>query len=88
MVVQMITCQVRKDTAGKLQSADSFLRDGVRTYFHESIFAAFVCHTSQKTVQRNRVRSSVFGRDGFIVYIIAYRRDKPHFVTEIPECII
>ena len=47
VVIQMIAGDVGEDTAGKFQSADTFLCHRMRTDLHKSIFAAFVRHSSQ-----------------------------------------
>lgn len=48
MVVQMIACQVRKDAAGKLQSADSFCAMECELTSMKAYLQPSVRHTSQK----------------------------------------
>ena len=88
MVIQMVTRKVRKNTSCKLQACNTMLGYCMRTDFHESVFASFVRHTPQQTVQRNRVGRGMLCRDSLIIYIIANRRTKSALITEHPEHII
>ena len=70
MVVQMVASDIGKHATCKCQTANTVLDDGVRTDFHEYIFASGFCHLSQQTVQCNRVGSGMLSWDGFTIDII------------------
>ena len=88
MVVEVIAGEVSENTSCKFQSADSFLGDGMRTDFHECVFASFICHSSQQPVECDRVGGGVFRRNRFVVDIIADGGNKSYFVSEVTEGII
>ena len=84
----MVARDVGKDASGKPKPSDTLLGNGVRADFHKGIFASFVRHSSQQTVQRNRVGSGMVGRYGFVVDVIAYGREQAHLIAEPAEHII
>jgi len=47
MIIQMVAGQISENTAGKLQTADALLGNGMGTDFHEGILAAGVRHLSK-----------------------------------------
>ena len=87
MIIQMVAGQISENTAGKLQTADALLGNGMGTDFHEGILAAGICHFSEQAVQGYRVRGGVFGRYGQ-VDVIAYSGNQSDLVAEIAESII
>lgn len=88
MIIQMVAGQISENTAGKLQTADALLGNGMGTDFHEGILAAGICHFSEQAVQGYRVRGGVFGRYGLVVDVIAYSGNQSDLVAEIAESII
>ena len=88
MIIQMIACDIGKDTSRESQSADTLLRYRVRAYLHEGIFTTLVRHSAKQSVQRDRVGGSMICRNCFIVYIITYSREQSRFIAELAEHII
>ena len=76
------------NTAGKLQTADALLGNGMGTDFHEGVLAAGIGHFSEQAVQGYRVWGGVFGRYGQVVDVIAYSGNQSDLVAEIAESII
>ena len=75
MVIQMVAREVREDTPIERQPGDAFLVDGVRADLHENILTTRLCHLGDERMKRQRVRRRMLGRNRFILYIIANRRD-------------
>ena len=88
MIIQMVAGQIREDAAGKLQTADALLGNGVGTDFHEGVLAAGIGHFTKQAVQGYRVRGGVFGRYGLVVDVIAYSGNQSDLVAEVAESII
>ena len=88
VIIQMVTCQIGEDTSRELQAADTFLCNGMRTDFHEGIFAAGISHLSQQPVQGDRVGGGMLGRYRLVVDVIAYGGNQTYFIAEVAECII
>ena len=88
MVVQMVACQVGKQPAGKLQSANAVLGDGVAGALHKGVFAAGLHHLVQQPVQLNGVGRGMVGRDGLVLDVVAYGREQSAAVAELTEHII
>ena len=84
----MVACQIGKQSAGKVQTADTLLCDGVAGAFHEGIFAACLHHLGQQLVQLNGVGGGMVGSDGFTVDVVADGRQQTTMMTELPEHII
>lgn len=88
MVIQMITCQIRKDTTGKVQAADALLMDGMGAALHKGIGATGLHHLRQQFVERNRVGRSMVGRNRLVVNIIAHGGTKPYLIAESAEHLV
>ena len=85
VIVQMVACQVGKDTSSKCQTTDSLLGYSMRADFHKGISTSFVGHSSQQLIQCNRVGSCVAGWDGFILYIVADSGTQTALITHFLE---
>ncbi len=72
MIIQMVTCQVGKNTTVERKTTDTFLVDRMGTDFHKSIFASGFHHPCHQAVKGDRVGCRMIGRNRFAINVIAY----------------
>ena len=88
VVVQMVACQVCKQSSSKVQSSDALLCYGVGAALHEGILASGVHHPAEQIVQLDRVRCGVVGRNRLVLDVVAHGRQQSAFVSQLAEHII
>ena len=72
VIIQVVACQIRKDTPVEIQTADATLVDGVRANLHEGILAFVGNHIRHEAVEGQRVGSRMLRRDRPLVDVVAY----------------
>ena len=88
VIVQMVTRQVRKETACEVQSSDTLLGDGVTAALHKGILTAGIHHPSQEFVQLDGIGRRMVCGDGLILDIVADGGEEAALVSELAEHII
>ena len=84
----MITCYIRKQTTGKLQSTYSVLHNRMTAHLHEHILTSCLNHLCQQGIQSDRVRSSMICRNSLTVYLVHHRREQSRLMSHCHEHII
>ena len=88
MVVQVVAGEVGEDAAGKLQTADALLGNGMRRTLHERVLAAGIGHASQEFIELDRIRCGVVSWYRLALYIVTYRREETTLVAHLAKHII
>ena len=88
MVIHMIASQVCEDTSCELQSADTFLVNGMTGAFHERIFASCLHHLGQQGIQFDRVGGGMTSWYLLSFDIVAHRGEQSAAITQLTEHII
>ena len=73
MVVQMVACQVGKQSSSKGQATDALLGNGMTATLHEGVFTAGIHHLGQQFVELDRVWSSMVSGNSLVLDIVADR---------------
>ena len=47
MVIEVVVCDITENSAGKVQTSDAVLVNGMAAAFHEHISASLIGHTAQ-----------------------------------------
>ena len=84
----MVAGKIGEDTAGKPQSADALLGDGMRRALHESVFATRLYHAAEQGIEFDGVGRGMLGGDGLVFYVVADRRQQATLVSHLAEHII
>ena len=85
VIVEVVTREVREDTATEVHPSGTMLRHSVGADLHEDVRTARCLHTSKERLQLGGRGRSVRSGDGFVLDIVAHRAQEATAVARCTE---
>ena len=85
MIVEVIACEVREDTATEVHPSSTMLRHSVGADLHEDVRTARCLHTREERLQLRCRGSGVRSGDSLVLDIVAHRTQEPTAIARRAE---